>query len=58
MRNLLNVVLGLAKILAREELTVDQRAMLQHIREAGQSLLHLFDEFLDFSKIEAGYLPG
>jgi signal transduction histidine kinase len=32
--------------------------MLQHIREAGQSLLHLFDEFLDFSKIEAGHLPG
>jgi len=55
-RNALNVMLGHAQILAREELTTDQHAMLQHIRDAGRSLLYLLNDILDFSKMESGQL--
>ena len=55
-RNALNVMLGLAQILAREDLTTDQRTMLQHIRDAGRSLLNLLNDILDFSKMESGQL--
>ena len=55
-RNALNVMLGHAQILAREDLTTDQHAMLQHIRDAGRSLLYLLNDILDFSKMESGQL--
>ena len=55
-RTPLNAVLGLAQLLEREPLPADQHALVEHIHEAGQSLLVLLNDILDFSKIEAGQL--
>ncbi|MCK7578920.1 MAG: PAS domain-containing protein [Chromatiales bacterium] len=55
-RTPLNAVLGLAQILAREPMPADQHELVEHIQDAGQSLLALINDILDFSKIEAGQL--
>jgi len=55
-RTPLNVVLGLAQLLGRQALSLDQYAMVQRIQDAGQSLLGIINDILDFSKIEAGQL--
>jgi PAS domain S-box-containing protein len=55
-RTPLNAVLGLTQILARERLEAEQHTLVEHIQEAGQSLLALINDILDFSKIEAGQL--
>ena len=55
-RTPMNAVLGLAQLLAREPLTPGQAAMVRHICEAGDTLLHIINDILDFSKIEAGQL--
>jgi PAS domain S-box-containing protein len=55
-RTPLNGVLGMAQVMERGELSEQQRARLQVIRQAGESLLALLNDILDFSKIEAGRL--
>ncbi|MGE0710529.1 MAG: ATP-binding protein [Planctomycetota bacterium] len=55
-RTPLNGVLGMAEVLARSELTPDQRRSLAVIRESGQALLELLSDILDLSRIEAGRL--
>ena len=56
LRTPLNAVLGLSELLAREPLAPGQLAMIQHIHEAGESLLTMIGDILDFSTIEAGQL--
>ncbi|MEF8864395.1 MAG: PAS domain S-box protein [Salinibacter sp.] len=53
-RTPLNAVLGMAQLLARTDLTEDQRSYLQSIRFSGSTLLTLLDTVLDFAKLEAG----
>jgi PAS domain S-box-containing protein len=55
-RTPLNAVLGLAQLLSRELLEPGQKAMVRHIGEAGELLLHIVNDVLELSKIEAGYL--
>jgi PAS domain S-box-containing protein len=55
-RTPMNGILGLAQLLARGELSPDQREMVTQIRQTGQSLLGILNDVLDFSKIEAGQL--
>ncbi len=52
----MNAVLGLAQLLQQQPLDSEQMTMVRHIREAGDTLLHLINDILDFSKIEAGQL--
>lgn len=47
-------ILGLAEVLATEELDTDKMEMLQHIVKAGQHLLVIVNDLLDFSKLSAG----
>lgn len=53
LRTPLNAVLGMAYLLDRTDLSVEQRKCLDIIRESGKSLLATFNEILDFSKTEA-----
>ncbi|MFM8442399.1 MAG: PAS domain S-box protein [Methylococcus sp.] len=55
-RTPMNAVLGLAQLLEKEPLEPGQAAMVRHIREAGDALLHIINDILDFSKIEAGQI--
>jgi PAS domain S-box-containing protein len=55
-RTPLNGVLGMAQVMAGEELPPRQRERLAIIRESGESLLHILNDLLDLSKIEAGKL--
>ncbi len=55
-RTPMNAVLGLAQLLETEQLSPDQRDMVQRIRTSGRSLLRILNDILDFSKIEAGQL--
>jgi PAS domain S-box-containing protein len=56
LRTPMNAVLGLAQLLEKEPLNPGELAMVRHIRESGDSLLHIINDILDFSKIEAGQL--
>ena len=53
-RTPLNAVLGMAQLLARTDLTENQRSYLQSICFSGDTLLTLLDTVLDFAKLEAG----
>lgn len=55
-RTPMNAMLGLTSSLLEGELTSDQRASLQTIQQAGDSLLELLNDILDYSKLEAGEL--
>jgi signal transduction histidine kinase/CheY-like chemotaxis protein len=55
-RTPMNAVLGLTQLLAEEPLTPGQSAMVRHISESGQNLLHIINDILDLSKIEAGQI--
>ena len=55
-RTPMNAVLGFAQVLEQEPLNPEQASLVRHIRESGQSLLHIINDILDFSKIEAGQL--
>ena len=55
-RTPMNAILGLTHVLAKGELTPDQRALLEQIGDAGKSLLNIINEILDLSKIEAGQM--
>ncbi|WP_293450518.1 ATP-binding protein [Phenylobacterium sp.] len=53
-RTPLNGVLGMAQVLARSDLSTEDREKLEVIRKSGQTLLGLLNDLLDLSKIEAG----
>ncbi len=55
-RTPMNAVLGMAQLLNKTVLSVEQRKYLDMIRVAGASLLHIINDVLDFSKIESGQL--
>jgi PAS domain S-box-containing protein len=55
-RTPMNGVIGMADLLAQTELSVEQRQMLNTVRDSGNSLLTIINDILDFSKIEAGKL--
>ena len=55
-RTPMNAVLGLSQLLEKEPLKPGELAMVRHIRQSGDSLLHIINDILDFSKIEAGQL--
>ncbi|MFB6231823.1 MAG: PAS domain-containing sensor histidine kinase, partial [Salinibacter sp.] len=50
-RTPLNAVLGMARLLARTDLTEDQRSYLQSIRFSAETLLTLLNTVLDFAKL-------
>jgi signal transduction histidine kinase/ActR/RegA family two-component response regulator len=53
-RTPMNAVLGMAELLAREELTPTARENVRTIRHSGQLLMAILNDVLDMSKIEAG----
>lgn len=55
-RTPLNGVLGMAQVMATDDLPPRQRERLAVIRESGESLLQILNDLLDLSKIEAGKL--
>ena len=55
-RTPLNGVLGMAQVMAGDDLPPRQRERLAIIRESGESLLQILNDLLDLSKIEAGKL--
>lgn len=52
-RTPMNGVLGMARILSREELSPQDTERLDIIVKSGDTLMHLLDDILDLSKIEA-----
>ena len=55
-RTPLNGVLGMAQVMARDELSLVQRERLDVIRQSGEALTALLNNVLDLSKIEAGQM--
>ena len=53
-RTPLNAIAGMAHILRRSGLTVEQTDKLDKIENAGNHLLGIINDVLDLSKIEAG----
>ncbi|GAD59021.1 response regulator [Brevundimonas sp. BAL450] len=56
LRTPLNGVLGMAQIMAHDELSPAQRQRLGTINESGAALLRIINDILDISRIEAGRL--
>ena len=55
-RTPLNGVLGMAQVMAMDNLSRRQRDRIEVVRKSGESLLSLLNDVLDLSKIEAGKL--
>ena len=55
-RTPLNGVLGMTQAMEAGDLDAEQRARLKIIRQSGEALLTILNDFLDLSKIEAGKL--
>ena len=55
-RTPLNAVLGMAEVLSRTDLSVEQRRYVDVFRSSGTTLCNLINDLLDLSKIEAGKL--
>lgn len=53
-RTPLNGVLGMAELLSGTPLALDQRCMLETIRDSGQGLLQVLNDVLDTAKLDAG----
>jgi signal transduction histidine kinase/CheY-like chemotaxis protein/HPt (histidine-containing phosphotransfer) domain-containing protein len=49
-------VLGMADLLAAQELTADQRRYVEAMRSSGRHLVNVINDILDFSRIETGKL--
>jgi len=56
MRTPLNGILGMSALLLDTELTPNQRAYVEAVRQSGAGLLALTNDILDFSKLDAGKL--
>lgn len=56
-RTPMNSIIGFSTLLTENNLTENDRAeYIQHINQAGESLLNLIDDIIDIAKIEAGQL--
>lgn len=55
-RTPMNSIIGFSEILLKKELTEEQRADIENIRDSSYSLLSLINQILDISKIESGKL--
>jgi signal transduction histidine kinase len=55
-RTPMNGVLGMAQLLAMDDLSEEHRQQVAVINNAGITLLHIIDNILDYSKINAGKL--
>ncbi|MHA6317822.1 ATP-binding protein [Altererythrobacter sp. CAU 1778] len=55
-RTPMNGVLGFAELLARSDLTPEQRHQTDLITQSGRSMMRLLNDILDISKIEAGQI--
>lgn len=56
MRTPLNGILGMTGLLLDTELSANQRAYAEAVRESGAALLALINDILDYSKLDAGKL--
>lgn len=56
MRTPLNGILGMTGLLLDTDLSANQRAYAEAVRESGAALLALINDILDYSKLEAGRL--
>lgn len=56
MRTPLNGILGMSALLLDTDLSPNQRAYVEAVRQSGASLLALTNDILDFSKLDAGKL--
>lgn len=56
MRTPLNGILGMSALLLDSELSPNQRAYVEAVRDSGANLLALTNDILDFSKLDAGKL--
>ena len=55
-RTPMNAIMGIADLLAKTELSVEQDKYVQVFRRAGDNLLNLINDILDLSKVEASQL--
>ena len=55
-RTPMNGIIGMSELLCETELSAEQRAYSETIRQSGEALLVIINDILDFSKIEAGRL--
>src|SRR4029079_18130187 len=55
-RTPMNGIIGIADLLAKTRLSVEQDQYVQIFRRAGDNLLHLINDILDLSKVEASQL--
>ena len=55
-RTPMNAIIGIADLLAKTSLSVEQSKYVQIFRGAGENLLHLVNDILDLSKVEASQL--
>jgi PAS domain S-box-containing protein len=55
-RTPLNGVLGMLELLSLTQLSFEQRASLEVVRQSGESLKRIIDDILEYSKIESGKL--
>jgi len=55
-RTPMNGVIAMTGLLFESELTVEQRELVETIRNSGDALLTIINDILDFSKIESGKL--
>jgi signal transduction histidine kinase/CheY-like chemotaxis protein len=56
MRTPLNGILGMATLLLDTELSANQRAYVEAMKQSGDGLLRLINDLLDLSKLDAGRL--
>ena len=54
LRTPLSAVIGIADLLAKEDLSANQREFVTLLQTSASSLLDVIDDILDFSKVEAG----
>jgi len=55
-RTPMNAIMGIADLLAKTELSLEQDKYVQIFRRAGDNLLNLINDILDLSKVEASQL--